>query len=166
MASAQHLQDDQAQAVKAIFNIYADIGFKPPPKQFTVLGAFYLTKRPPQTCDTGNPQGFLKIISLSTGTKCTPATRYSPRGELVHDSHAEVLTRRGAVRWFLEEIRRIKTLTDYTSEWLSQTDRDSSKDSDERPSYCLQDGVELGMYVSTLPCMFPSCQPRNPSQRS
>lgn len=155
--------DEREQAVKTIFDIYSSIGFKPPPKQFTVLASFYLTRPSEQALAEGKPGRQIKVISLATGTKCTPAIKYSPRGELVHDSHAEVLARRGAVRWFLEEISRIRTIPGYTSGWLIQTGCGPS-DLDEGPPYSLQTDVELTMYVSTLPCTssipkFPTSAP-------
>lgn len=150
MASPE-LYDEQEQALKTIFDIYSTIGFKPPPKQFTVLASFYLTGPSSQTLGEGNPGRQIKVISLATGTKCTPAIKYSPRGELVHDSHAEVLARRAAVRWLLEEIGRIGTTPGYASDWLIRTEG-SPSNSDERPPYRLRADVELNMYVSTLPC--------------
>ncbi|KAF9452012.1 adenosine deaminase/editase [Macrolepiota fuliginosa MF-IS2] len=148
MTVSDPLQDSQDKAIKAILDIYTSLLFKPPPKQFTVLAAFYLTRR----CDALSSQWPLKVISISTGTKCTPAIKYSPRGELVHDSHAEVLARRGALRWLLEEIGRINTSTGYVSEWLTRIDGSPTQNSDERPPYLLRRDVELNMYVSTLPC--------------
>ncbi len=153
MASSE-LHNEQERAITTIFGIYSSIGFKPPPKQFTVLASFYLTRPSTQPLGEGEPERQIKIISLATGTKCTPTIRYSPRGELVHDSHAEVLARRGAVRWFLEEIGRIRTTPEYASDWLIRASGSSSIDSDERPPYELKDNVKLNMYVSTLPCTF------------
>jgi len=148
-------QDD---IVKAIHDIYSGIGFKPPSKQFTVLASFYLTR---QISTANSFKTSFKLISLAAGTKCTPAIRYSPRGELLHDAHAEVLARRGAVRWLMEEIKRMNVVapTDlaYTSNWLTDTESGISSDFDDYPPYCLRPGVSLHMYVSTLPCrcLFP-----------
>lgn len=122
MSISENVQDD---AVKVIHDIYSSIGFKPPSKQFTILASFYLTRQ--INCSKTN----FKPISLTTGTKCTPAAKYSPRGELLHDTHAEVLARRGAVR---------------------VTESGILSDSDDNPPYCLRPGVSLHMYVSTLPC--------------
>lgn len=142
----------QDEIVKAIHDIYSSIGFKPPSKQFTVLASFYLTR---QISAANSFKTSFKLISLATGTKCTPAIRYSPRGELLHDTHAEVLARRGAVRWLMEEIKRMNVVapTDlYTSDWLTGTESGISSDFDDYPPYRLRPGVSLHMYVSTLPC--------------
>jgi len=148
----------QDEIVKAIHDIYSSIGFKPPSKQFTVLASFYLTRQ----ISAADPfKTSFKLISLATGTKCTPAIKYSPRGEIIHDAHAEVLARRGAVRWLMEEIKRMNTVapTDlaYTSDWLTDTKSGILSDFDDHPPYRLGPGVSLHMYVSTLPCrcLFP-----------
>jgi tRNA-specific adenosine deaminase 1 len=152
MTLSETIDNERGGAIEAVFHIYNGIRFKPPPKQFTVLAAFYLVKHPLQFldhCDAPHPP---KIISLSTGTKCVPAIKYSPHGELVHDSHAEALARRGAARWLLEEIGRICDSREYISDWLTYTDTTSSVNSDQ-PRYKLRDGVQLNMYISTLPCV-------------
>lgn len=109
---------------------YASFRFKPPPRQFTILAAFVLSD------NAGN----LKVISVGTGSKCLPGVRLENGGHALHDSHAEVLARRGAVRWLLAEIQRAR---EDTCAWLS-----------ERPNgkYALKHGVSVHLYVSTLPC--------------
>ena len=73
----------------------------------TVLAAFYLSHPclPP------------KIISVASGLKCLPANKLTDRGEALHDSHAEVLARRGAVRWFMHHL-----LESEHSPWISLAD--------------------------------------------
>lgn len=139
----------QDEVINAIHGTYASLGFNPPPKQFTVLAAFYLAK------PAAASKATFKVISISTGTKCTPAIKYSARGELLHDTHAEVLARRGAVRWLMEEMGRMNNSAEYTSDWLSRADSESAKDSDGAPPYQLQSSASLHMYISTLPCTMP-----------
>ncbi|KAF7330755.1 tRNA-specific adenosine deaminase 1 [Mycena venus] len=111
---------------------------KPPARQWTILASFFLTS---------SVTGLYKIVSLATGTKCLPADRLPVDGESLHDrqGHAEVLARRGAVRWFLEEIGRCQNAPNMTfqSEWISPCD-------DGR--YELKTDVQLILYVSTVPC--------------
>lgn len=114
-----------------ILELYSTLRFKPPPGQFTILASFVLFN--------GDNA---KIISLATGSKCLPTVRLSEEGDAVHDSHAEILARRAAVRWFLEEVSRSQ-LQSSGSNWII-------RQSDGR--YGLQDAVQVSMYISTPPC--------------
>lgn len=128
-------------AVSTVLDTYTQLGYNPHNSAWTVLASFFLSRKPNLSAGTS---GEIKVISVATGTKCLPASKLSKRGETVHDSHAEVLARRCALRWFLEEIVR-----DYGSnlgsDWITR-----SKDG----RYTLQEGVELNLYVSTVPCAF------------
>ncbi|EPT02821.1 hypothetical protein FOMPIDRAFT_1029130 [Fomitopsis schrenkii] len=104
-----------------------------PPGQYTILAAFILTRTCPSTA---------KVVSLATGSKCLPTDRSPKTGDALHDSHAEVLARRGAVRWLMEEVRRA-SIGQQDSAWLM-------KASDGQ--YSLKDGVHVHLYVSTVPC--------------
>ncbi|KAJ7477099.1 adenosine deaminase/editase [Mycena galericulata] len=118
--------------------LYCSLPFQPPALQFTILASFFLIS---------NADGLYKIVSLSTGTKCLPVSRLPMDGEAIHDSHAEVLARRGAMRWFLEEIGRCRSTPNDSakvlSEWIAPLDDGK---------YALKDGVRLVLYVSTVPC--------------
>lgn len=122
--------------VPAIMTMYQNLSFQPPSSQYTILASFSLVS---------TPRSKLHILSLATGTKCLPESKLPSGGEAVHDSHAEVLARRGALRWFLEEIGRCRD-TRFQSEWISLcTDG----------KYALKDDVELILYISTVPCKIP-----------
>ncbi|EUC66686.1 tRNA-specific adenosine deaminase, partial [Rhizoctonia solani AG-3 Rhs1AP] len=90
--------------------------------QFTVLAGIVLYDRPSDQ---------IECVSLGTGSKCLPATKLPKSGEALHDSHAEVLARRAAVGWVYRQLQG-------GSEWVVDGK--------------LREGVELWMYVSTLPC--------------
>ncbi|KAK0191364.1 adenosine deaminase/editase [Armillaria mellea] len=94
---------------------------------FTILASVFLTD-----------EGRTKVISIATGTKCLPTSRLPTQGEALHDSHAEVLARRGAIRWCMEEILRPTT-----SDWIVRQ---------TNGKYALRDGVALNLYISTVPC--------------
>ncbi|KAH9947307.1 hypothetical protein B0H21DRAFT_692369 [Amylocystis lapponica] len=112
--------------------LYISLRFSPPPGQYTVLASFVLSN-----ADS------LKVISLATGSKCLPTSRFSKEGDALHDSHAEVLARRGALRWFLEEIQQIALSSRSESMWICK-----------RPDgrFYLKDGVRIHFYVTTVPC--------------
>ncbi|KAI0637911.1 hypothetical protein C8Q77DRAFT_1048613 [Trametes polyzona] len=112
---------------------FLQLNFKPPDGQFTILAGFVL--RSPEQ---------LKVISLGTGSKCLPASRLPRGGDALHDSHAEVLARRGAIRWFLEEIGRFcSNDLPYSSPWLERG---------VDGIFFLRNDVKLDMYISTVPC--------------
>ncbi|CAE6490469.1 unnamed protein product, partial [Rhizoctonia solani] len=91
-------------------------------RQFTVLAGVVLYDRASER---------LECVSLGTGAKCLPSAKLPKSGEALHDSHAEVLARRAAVRWVYGQLAN-------ESEWVV----------DQK----LREGVEVWMYVSTLPC--------------
>lgn len=79
-------------------------------------------------------------ISLGTGAKCLPANKLPPLGDTLHDCHAEVLGRRGFVRWLLEEGRRVAAGDDHLGVLELQEGQ-----------FRLKAGVQVWMYVSALP---------------
>ncbi|KAJ3750282.1 hypothetical protein DFH05DRAFT_1553497 [Lentinula detonsa] len=116
--------------ISSIHALYFKLKVFPQPSQYTVLAAFYLTSNTRPDCN---------IISLGTGTKCLPECRLPSQGEAIHDSHAEILARRGAIRWLLEEILRER---DQGSQWIECHEY----------MYRFREGIELNMYISTVPC--------------
>lgn len=110
---------------------YISLNFKPPQNQFTILAAFILL----------NKSNSAKVISLGTGSKCLAASKLQSGGDLVHDSHAEILARRGAVRFFFEEISRA-VMNFGRSDWIELV----------RGRFELTEGTEVYLYVSTPPC--------------
>ncbi|KIM45922.1 hypothetical protein M413DRAFT_23732 [Hebeloma cylindrosporum] len=136
-------------AVLKITSLYSSFSYVPQHSQWTILASFFLVRHDDAHSGSG---GEIKVISLATGTKCLPVQRLSSsRGEVVHDSHAEVLARRCALRWFLEEISRVHSQEGPcgTSSWIIR--RSNGK-------YALQEGVKLNLYISTVPCGDASMQ--------
>lgn len=92
-------------------------------------------------------------IVLATGTKTLPyADIKIGQGDVVHDSHAEVLARRAARRWLAERILVESQQRDEQKiEGLPRVfDRNQTQDS-FAPSK-LKDHVRVWWYISTLPC--------------
>ena len=74
---------------------------KPNDNEWTVLSSVFLFQE-------DNPSDF-HIVCLATGTKCLDGEtrrRILP-GTLLHDSHAEVLARRGLIYWILDQINSV-----------------------------------------------------------
>lgn len=120
-----------AQSVAShVLELYSSLAFRPPPGQFTVLASLVLV-----STET------IKVISLATGSKCLPVARLPKQGDALHDSHAEILARRAAIRWFLEEI--IRSVSAGVSQWIELGDDDR---------YGLKYGIRVFLYISTPPC--------------
>ena len=120
--------------VEKILAQYHSLNHRPNDGSYTVLAALALC--PP------DPDLPPKIIALATGCKCLPKDRLPEQGDALHDSHAEVLARRSARRWCLDEIRRY-VVGGGQSPWLA-------RGHDGR--FRLQRGVRMIMYISTPPC--------------
>jgi tRNA-specific adenosine deaminase 1 len=114
----------------------------PQPGKYTVLASFALHNPAAQQ---SSGRGTTHLLSLGTGVKCLPASRLPPLGDSLHDSHAEVIARRGAIRWFLEEVQR-DVQAPGSSAWIYARKDDGL--------YTLRDDVQLWMYASTVPCAF------------
>ncbi|KIJ56582.1 hypothetical protein M422DRAFT_218058 [Sphaerobolus stellatus SS14] len=122
------LSDSIARASLAL---YTSLKFRPAnPLQYTILSTFTLVRRDGSTA--------IKPISLGTGVKCLPESRLGTIGDTVHDSHAEILARRGFIRWLLSEL-----CNSSSSEWIEP--KSSGR-------WGLKKDVSLHMYISTLPC--------------
>lgn len=86
--------------------------------------------------------GFSRVlpIALGTGVKVLPAARLPPLGDTIHDCHAEVLARRGFVRWLLAEADRVirKEENEGVITW-------------DGTAFRLKPEVQVWLYVSALP---------------
>ncbi|KAH7916704.1 adenosine deaminase/editase [Hygrophoropsis aurantiaca] len=118
--------------VHDVQELYRSLNHKPPQGSFTVLAALALV-----TSDATH-----KIIGLATGCKCLPANRLPLQGDALHDSHAEVLVRKCAIRWFFEEIKRTIS-TGHESLWIKRL---------ENGKYAPRSDIRMRMYISTPPC--------------
>ena len=124
--------DEDDIFVQEALRQYHSLGTYPSNGTYTILAAIALVNHT-QT----------KIIGLATGCKCLPEDRLPEKGDSLHDSHAEVLARRCARRWLLEEIQRYITCGG-SSQWLIKDDNNGV--------FTLKEGVRVVMYISTPPC--------------
>ncbi|KAI9497150.1 hypothetical protein BDB00DRAFT_17660 [Zychaea mexicana] len=87
----------------------------------------------------------IQVVSLGTGLKCLPYSKLCKQGQMVHDSHAEVIAKRGFQRYVLDQIIRVG--------------RTSQEQQEEGP-FCVTDagrvilksGYSFHMYISQSPC--------------
>ena len=108
---------------------------------------------PPPALD--NERRILICIFSRTGLKVIPNSQYRPRGDGLHDSHAEVIARRSLLRWFysqLELAQAGKVSHLERGDFYDATGDVSGAGEGAERRWRLKEGLLLGMYISTLPC--------------
>ncbi|KAF8113023.1 hypothetical protein N665_0058s0118 [Sinapis alba] len=126
---------------------------KPQGREVTVLSAFLVSSAPPSQGEEA-----VEVIALGTGTKCVSRSLLSPRGDIVNDSHAEVVARRSLMRFFYSEIERMQG----TRNEAKRQRHDNTQTLELDPSspgvvkYKLRSGCHLHLYISQLPCGYAS----------
>ena len=105
----------------------------------------------------------LWVVSAATGTKCTANRQH---GYVLHDCHAEVLSRRGLIRVLWMEIQhKLLSTTPRTKSNTNdkgEDDQESSEDlleevvkddnSNHHRQYRLRSDIRLHLYISDSPC--------------
>lgn len=95
-----------------------------------------------------------EVVSLGTGTKCIGQTPMNRHGDLLNDSHAEVIARRGCIRYLIQELHRA----------VSGGDSSVFCQADERGKWKLQPGVSFLFFTSHTPCGDASIIPMTDSE--
>ncbi|KAG2720306.1 hypothetical protein I3760_02G030000 [Carya illinoinensis] len=147
-----------ADKVFSLYNSLPNKG-KPHGREFTVLAAFLLS----------SPSQEPEVVALGTGTKCIGRSHLSPYGDVVNDSHAEIIARRALLRFFYAQIQclaHFHSKRNYIdgSNKLQGFDINGlpfqlDADSLGKVKYTLKPGWQLHLYISQRPCGFtsPSC---------
>ncbi|KAK3103361.1 hypothetical protein FSP39_018710 [Pinctada imbricata] len=87
------------------------------------------------------PQDPGTVIAIGTGNRCITGTELSLEGNTVNDSHAEIITRRGFIRFLY------KQLLSYEPSKSQQMFVPSSSG-----KLRVRDGISFHLYISTAPC--------------
>lgn len=126
--------------VEACFSFYNKTpkSGKPTDNEWTVLSSIV-------KYDTASQE--IEVVSLGTGSKCIGATKMSPRGNILNDSHAEVIARRGFLLYLYDNID--KALESRPSIFNLSCGR-----------FNLKESVHFAFYSSQLPCGDASIIPK------
>nr|XP_033326541.1 tRNA-specific adenosine deaminase 1 isoform X3 [Megalopta genalis] len=109
---------------------------KPSEKEWTVLSGIVLQQQ----------NGLLSLVALATGTKCLGEVdlvnmELYEEGSRLHDSHAEVLTRRAFLRYLYEQIDLLFSGAGSDIFFL-----------DEKKKINLKNGISFHFFTSQTPC--------------
>ncbi|XP_059190988.1 tRNA-specific adenosine deaminase 1 isoform X2 [Centropristis striata] len=129
--------DEIAKLCYERFNKLPRRGKPEPSREWSLLAAVVKVTRCSES-DTVKKE----VISLGTGTKCIGRTSMSPKGEILNDSHAEVIARRGAIRYLIQELHRA----------VSGGDSSVFSPADQKGKWRLQTGVSFLFFTSHTPC--------------
>ncbi|CAN6568072.1 unnamed protein product [Malus baccata var. baccata] len=137
--------------VFALYNSLPKKG-KPQGREVTVLAAFLLS----------SPSQELEVVALGTGTKCIGRSLRSPHGDVVNDSHAEIIARRSLLRFFYAQIQCLsqicsKKSDDDESTQIQNCDAKNlifelDPGGDGERKYTMKKDWNLHLYISQLPC--------------
>ncbi|KAN0060081.1 hypothetical protein ACQY0O_008054 [Thecaphora frezii] len=157
--------DDVAEACLRAYRSLPPNGAKPTRRsnhrlEWTILAGLVLTVPDAASgldLPLGEPPRHCLPVSIATGLKCLSYDRLPPTGDVLHDTHAEILARRGARRWLLakllDEHRRRRSIPPQPQ----PGGRDDPFATIFEPSptssrWRLRQGVRLHWYVSAMPC--------------
>ncbi|XP_061333950.1 double-stranded RNA-specific adenosine deaminase [Pezoporus flaviventris] len=90
-------------------------------------------------------KGLGVVVSIGTGNRCVKGEELSLKGETVNDCHAEIISRRGFVRFLYSELMK-----------YNPSDPSSAEESIFEPAggkrLKVKCGVTFHLYISTAPC--------------
>ncbi|XP_060213291.1 tRNA-specific adenosine deaminase TAD1 isoform X1 [Lycium barbarum] len=144
--SALPFGEKVSEAVVSLYGCLPKKG-KPQGREVTVLAAFLIS----------SPSQELKVISLGTGTKCIGRNRRTLKGDVVNDSHAEIIARRALLRYLYSEIQHVynthahsngSVLCDDVENFMFHLESDGLGPKRLK----MKHGWQLHLYISQLPC--------------
>ncbi|XP_052022799.1 tRNA-specific adenosine deaminase 1 isoform X2 [Apodemus sylvaticus] len=99
--------DEIAQLCYAHYVRLPKQGKPEPNREWTLLAAVVKVQSPSnQACDTPDKevQVIKEVVSMGTGTKCIGQSKMRESGDILNDSHAEIIARRSFQRYLLHQL--------------------------------------------------------------
>lgn len=126
------------------------------PNIFSVLAGFVAVITDPiEENESGSTVDRVIALSVSTGTKCVSEDMIDDdSGMILHDSHAEVLARRGLIRYLGDNIQRIQAEPSFVndSDCPLQFRAFTSSSSTKSPLFVLKPNWRIYLCISDSPC--------------
>ncbi|TTB12812.1 Sorting nexin-27 [Bagarius yarrelli] len=82
------------------------------------------------------------VVSLGTGNRCVKGEELSLKGDTVNDCHAEIISRRGFIRFLYGELMK----------YWERPEEDNIFELAEDGLLKIKDGITFHLYISTAPC--------------
>uniref|UniRef100_A0A8C4T7U4 tRNA-specific adenosine deaminase 1 n=1 Tax=Erpetoichthys calabaricus TaxID=27687 RepID=A0A8C4T7U4_ERPCA len=108
-------------------------------REWTLLAAVVKIQ---DSVDGTSSQESKEIVSLGTGTKCIGQLKMSQKGDVLNDSHAEVIARRGFLRYLYHQLK-LAVATD---------DRSIFFPGEKSGKWRLKPGITFVFFTSHTPC--------------
>ncbi|GAA5966533.1 hypothetical protein JCM3765_000948 [Sporobolomyces pararoseus] len=128
---------------RSVTNKYASLppNGKPRPRtngspSWTVLAGFSLYRSTGETAEA-------HCVSIATGLKAIPHSKLPRHGDVLHDSHAEVIARRGLKFWLYRQLEK-----------AIEGGEETFLEKEAEGNWRLKGDWKLGLWISTLPCEF------------
>ncbi|ORX43821.1 hypothetical protein BCR36DRAFT_406649 [Piromyces finnis] len=113
--------------------------FKPSENQWTILAGIVIEYIKDKNNEQQNTE--LKCVCLSTGMKCIGKSHLLPTGEIINDSHAEVLSRRAFQKYIYSEIESCIDNKDSIVYYNKETKK-----------FKVHENLRFHLYISQSPC--------------
>ncbi|ORY06694.1 adenosine deaminase/editase, partial [Basidiobolus meristosporus CBS 931.73] len=116
--------------------------------EWTVLAGILMAK------PKDGPGYELQCLSIGTGLKCLSSSKLPTNGDALHDSHAEIIARRGFIRYLLDQTLIVAKGGKSDILKIGDTDQKSGT-----PFELVSPDITFHMYVSHCPCGDASTTP-------